>query len=227
MFHRPLVRAFVLASCSAAGCAGMLVPIEQQPDFGQYFTLTLPGDTEQARLDGPRLRGADLEVSRKADGYRGVGRTGAIDLRASGKKIAGTVGPGSTELFVEEGPGGLHIQGRFADKLSDLTVQPDKVAGTMGRCQYDLRRPGPQAPWYEGQRACGGSLTAVKLALPTALASLQPVDRGVLLAIFLGSEESHRTKSMMGDPGGDPRTARHMPGDMNTERMGPKQMPGM
>jgi hypothetical protein len=227
MFRRQVARVFLLTSLCNTGCAGMFVPLEQQPDFGQYFTMTLPGDTEQARLDGFRLRGADLEVSREADGYRGMGRSGAIDLHAAGKKIAGAVGPGSTELFVDDSPGGLRIQGRFADKLSDLTVQPDKVAGTMGRCQYDLHRAGPQAPWYEGQRACGASLTSVKLALPAALARMEPVDRGVLLAIFLGSEESHNAKPVMGQPGGDPRTARHMPGDMSTERMGPKQQPGM
>src|SRR6185436_13280494 len=52
------------------GCAGALAPVEKQPDFGQYFTMSMLGDTEQAKLEGPRLYGAGLEVSRFDDGYR-------------------------------------------------------------------------------------------------------------------------------------------------------------
>jgi hypothetical protein len=206
-----------MGALAALGCAGMMTPVEQQPDFGQYFTMSLQGSTEQAKLEGPRLHGADLEVSRLDGGYRGVGRSGTIDLRTDGKKITGNVGAGSTELYVDEGPDGLHIRGRFAERMSDLTVQPDRVAGTMGRCQYDLRRQGGQGPWYEGQRVCGGSGTGVRLALPSALASMSPIDRGALLAVFLASEEINKPRPGVGNPGGDPRVPRRHPGDMSTQ----------
>jgi hypothetical protein len=199
---------------AGTGCAGMFVPVEQQPDFGQYFTMSMLGNTEQAKLEGPRLHGADLEVSRTAAGFRGVGRSGAVDLHAQGGTIAGTVGAGSTELHVEVEGGGLRIRGRYADKLSDLAVQPERVTGSMGRCHYDLQRAHARDPWYEGQRACGGSLVGVKLALPAALAALPAADRAALLAIFLASEEAPRSAAGLGVPTGDPRVPHHQPGEI-------------
>jgi hypothetical protein len=209
--------AVCVVALAAVGCAGTFAPVDQQPDFGQYFTMSVLGGTEQAKLEGPRLHGADLEVSRFEGGYRGMGRSGVIDLRTEGKKITGNVGAGSTELYVDDGPDGLHIRGRFAERMSDLAVQPDRLAGTMGRCHYDLRRPGGQGPWYEGQRVCGGANTGVRLALPSALAALSALDRGVLLAVFLASEEVRKPIRSLGDPGGDPRVPHRQPGDMGTQ----------
>jgi hypothetical protein len=205
-------RRFWVAASLVLGCAGALTPVEKQPDFGRYFTMSMLGDTEQARLEGSRLYGAGLEVSRFDDGYRGTGRSGVIDLHTAGNKISGTVGAGSTELFVDDGPQGLHVQGRFGARMSDLAVQPDRVTGTIGRCQYDLQRPGGQGPWYEGQRACGGAVAGVRLALPGALASMSSIDRAALLAIFLASEEAARGRPAPGTPVGDPRTPHYQPG---------------
>jgi hypothetical protein len=204
-----------------SGCAGMLAPVENQPDFDQYFTMSILGGTEQAKLEGSRLHGADLEVSHLADGYRGMGRSGAIDLRAEGNKISGKVGAGSTELYVEDGPQGLHLRGRFAERMSNLSVQPDRLAGTMGRCQYDLHRPAGQGPWYEGHRVCGGTAAGVRLALPRALGAMAAVDRGAWLAMFLASEEIPRARAGLGNPGGDPRKPHRQPGDMGTHGAAP------
>src|SRR4051812_26574317 len=92
------------------GCASALTPVEKQPDFGQYFTMSMLGDTEQARLEGPRLFGAGLEVSHVDGGYRGTGPSGVIDLHTEGNKVSGSVGAGSTELFIDDGPQGLHLR---------------------------------------------------------------------------------------------------------------------
>jgi hypothetical protein len=216
-----LLLGFVLA----AGCAGMLTPLEQRPDFGQYFTLRMSDDTEQAKLDGARLYGPDLELTRMGDGgYRGRGPSGTIDLRTEGRKIAGTVGAGSTELYLDDAGGTLLVKGRYADRLSELELRADRVRGTIGRCQYDLQRPDPRAAWYQGQRACGGNVAGVELALPTALGAMPPIDRGLLLAVFLASEQAPRResapqpRSTIGDPrdagrrpGVDPNSGRRMP----------------
>src|SRR5438067_2231125 len=79
----------LVGALAVIGCAGMFTPVEQQPDFGQYFTLSVLGGTEQAKLEGPRLHGAGLEVSHLDGGYRGTGRSGVIDLRTEGNKISG------------------------------------------------------------------------------------------------------------------------------------------
>jgi hypothetical protein len=213
----PLIRqahAGLVVALLSIGCAGALPSPEAQPDFGQYFTMSMLGDTEQAKLEGPRLHGAGLEVSRFDDGYRGTGRSGVIDLRTADMKIWGMVGTGSTELFVEDGGQGLHLRGRFGERMSDLAVLPDRVAGTIGRCQYDLRRPAGQGPWYEGRRACSGAMAGVRLALPQALAALPPLDRAALLAIFLASEEIGKGRAAIGTPQGDPRVPHRQPGVM-------------
>ena len=206
----------------ALGCAGAFLPVEQQPDFGQYFTMSMAGDTEQAKLEGSRLHGAGLEVSRFDTAYRGTGRSGVIDLRTEGNKISGNVGAGSTELFVEDGPQGLHIRGRFAERMSDLAVQPDRIRGTIGRCQYDLERPGGQGPWYEGQRVCGGAASGVRLAFPGALASMAPIDRAALVSVFLASEEIARARPGLGQQTGDPRLPHRQPGDISNETRPPR-----
>jgi hypothetical protein len=205
----------------AAGCAGALAPLDQQPDFGQYFTLDLQGSTEQAKLDGTRLHGADLDVSRVSEGFRGSGPSGVIDLHAAGNRIVGSVGAGSTDLVVDGSDGDLRIRGRFADALGDLAVQSDEIKGTVGRCQYDLHRASPRGPWYEGQRACRGRLTGARVALPAALAALSPVQRGALLAIFLASERAPRPQATFGEPAGDPRAHHRTPGDMSVGSAAP------
>jgi hypothetical protein len=220
MPHRHVLLGLLLA----AGCAGMLTPVEQRPDFGQYFTLRMADDTEQAKLEGARLHGPDLELTRTADGYRGRGPSGTIDLRTDGKKIAGTVGAGSTELYLDEGAGALVVKGRYADRMSELEVRADRVRGTIGRCQYDLQRTDPKAAWYEGRRACQGALTGVQLALPAALAAMPAVDRGLLLAVFLASEQAPRRGAAPQPRStiGDPRDAGRRPGvDTNSGRQMP------
>ena len=156
-------RALLVISAIAGGCASMFIPVEQQPDFGRYFTMSLLGDTEQARVDGARLHGADLEVSREPDGYRGTGRSGPIDLRTSSRKIVGMVGTGSTELFVDGNQGTLHIQGRFAEKtlkakvfsvcsLTSISSAPPLVHS--GITSWNALSDGPPGAAAAKARAC-------------------------------------------------------------------------
>jgi hypothetical protein len=179
-----IARASVLVTLALAGCAAMQ-PLERQEDFAQYFTLRLPDLTEQARLEGPRLFGADIEVQRMRDGYRGQVRSGLIDLRTDGEKVFGSVGTGHTELHVEEIPGSLFLTGLYAGRLGELEVRPDRIKGTIGACTYDLSRH-PEAAWYQGSRVCQGRFGGAELAVPVSLAQRSALERAVFLAIFLG-----------------------------------------
>jgi hypothetical protein len=165
-------------------CAAMQ-PLERQSDFGDYFTLRLPDRTEQARLEGRRLYGADIELEHLRDGYRGTVRSGLIDLRTDGEKIYGSVGTGHTELHVEEVPGSLFLTGMYAGRLGELEVRADRVKGTIGQCTYDMSRH-PEAPWYQGTRLCQGRFGGAELAFPLSLARRSVHERAVLLAVFLG-----------------------------------------
>jgi hypothetical protein len=166
------------------GCAAFQ-PLDRQSDFGEYFTLRLADRTEQARLDGRRLHGADIEVQHLRDGYRGQVRDGLVDLRSDGEKIFGSVGTGHTELHFEEVPGSLYLTGLWAGRLGELEVTADRVKGTIGGCTYDLSRH-PEAPWYKGTRNCAGRFGGAELAIPTTLPRRTAEERAVLLALFLG-----------------------------------------
>jgi hypothetical protein len=180
------MKTFVVGYCAflVGGCAA-LEPLERQSDFGEYFTLRLADRTEQARLDGHRLHGADIEVQHLRDGFRGQVRSSLVDLRAEADKILGSVGTGHTELHFEEIPGSLFLTGMWAGRLGELEVRPDVVKGTIGPCTYDMQRH-PDAAWYEGTRNCAGSFGGAQLAIPVALDRRPVAERAVLLAVFLG-----------------------------------------
>jgi hypothetical protein len=168
------------------GCGGVLTPVDNRPDFGQYFTLLTARDLVQAKLAGHRFYGPDLELALLPDGYRGHSISGLIDLRSStDDKIYGTVGSVSTELYYEQTDDGFILEGLYNGRLGTLTISPERLNGSVGGCAYDLERGG-NAAWYHGQRSCRGAISGVQLALPAELVRRSPADRAVLIAVFLG-----------------------------------------
>ena len=176
----------LLLMTAAMGCASAFQPLERQSDFAQYFTLRLADRTEQAKLQGARLFGAEIELQRLSDGYRGQVRGGLVDLRSGGGKIFGSVAAALTDLHVEGLADEIFISGLYAGRLGELTVAPERIKGTIGACSYDLGRH-PDQTWYVGQRSCLGQITSAQLAVPAALAARRPDERALLLAVFLGS----------------------------------------
>ena len=187
---RLLARTFPVAAATAvsllvAGCAALFPSIEKDPDFGQYFTLRASGTAEQAKLSEDRLYGAEIELAKKPDGYRGRSQIGIIDLRIEDDRIVGSAGSGRTELYVHEGDKLLSIKGNYAGKLGELEVRPGSIKGMLGSCQYDLSRE-KDSVWYTGKRACDGGVSGAQLALPTAFPSRPVTERALMLAVFLG-----------------------------------------
>jgi hypothetical protein len=179
--------ALVVVVVTGAGCHGGLIPVDERPDFGQYFTLRTARDTVQAKLAGKRLYGPDLELALLPDGYRGHSNSGLIDLRSTtDDRIFGTIGSVSTELYFEQTEEGFLLEGLYAGRLGSLTISPERLNGSVGGCAYDLQRGSPQGVYYHGQRACRGAISGVQLELPADLPARSPADRAVLLAVFLG-----------------------------------------
>jgi hypothetical protein len=180
-------RTLIVAVLSAAGCGGALTPVDNRPDFGQYFTLRTAHDVVQAKLERGRFFGPDLELALLPDGYRGHSLSGLIDLRSStDDKIFGTVGSVSTELYFEQTDDGFILEGLYNGRLGTLTISPERLNGSVGGCSYDLERGSPTGMWYHGERSCRGAISGVQLALPMELIHRSPADRAVLLAVFLG-----------------------------------------
>src|SRR5256885_5643070 len=157
----------VVAVLSLAGCGEALTPVDNRPDFGQYFTLRTARDIVQAKLAGRRFFGPDLELAILPDGYRGHAISGLIDLRSSADdRIYGTVGSVSTELYFEQTDDGFIVEGLYNGRLGTLTISPERLNGSVGGCAYDLERGSPPGSWDHGQRARRGAIRGVPPAPP-------------------------------------------------------------
>ena len=175
---------------AAASIAGCFPALEKDPDFPKYFTKKVPGNTVQARLEGDRLYGADVEVKKDAGTYRGHSGAGVVDLRATtsaeGTKIDGDSGNGRTELYVTEIEGGVSAKGMIGGTVSHFDLTPSSFTGTVGSCTYDLRFSEQSRPYYEGNSRCTGGGGGTRVALPEKFAELPLDEKAVFVAVFLG-----------------------------------------
>jgi hypothetical protein len=172
---------------SAWGCAGTSWFQQGGSANAQYFTLRTARGTEQIRLDGDRLFGPDVEVSRLSDGYRGHVGKRVVDLRTEDKKVFGSIGSDHTELHVEERPDGIVLKGLYGGSLGSIELLAGKVVGSIGSCTYDLQRASAEAAFrYTGMRACLGRVASVEMMLPADLGRRPATERAALMALFLG-----------------------------------------
>lgn len=177
---------FVALAVVEGGCPTAIPLTPGHPELAHYFTLRTHGTTQQARLEGTRLHGPDVDVVKLEDGYRGQAYIRLIDLRVEDDRIIGMVGPGRTELYVSEIPDGLRVEGLYAGSLGRLELRSDEIAGSLGRCTFDLLRTSTRGFWYEGRAVCGGSVMSAQLALPDELPKRPLLERALLTAVFLG-----------------------------------------
>jgi hypothetical protein len=109
-----------------------------------------------------------------------------VDLRSDGRRIVGTMRNQIVDLHVENEDQALTIRGLFAGRLGRLTASNAGIYSTLGACVYDLEAHGTH---YEGQRACGGSHSALvypaTVELPTGFERLPPDRQMMLLALIL------------------------------------------
>jgi hypothetical protein len=185
----PLVLFAAVLLLSIVGCSA---PTPAQGPEGpppEAITVHTPGNMLQANIDGSRIFGPELELTRDPDGMRGHSPLGSVDLRMDDDDtIRGMVGAGSTELHVEHlDDDGFRLRGLFAGRLGTLEIRSDRVQGQVGACQYDLRcAASSYGAAYDGQRVCGVRLPeSTTLTLSPAVTSLEALDRGALMAIML------------------------------------------
>jgi hypothetical protein len=144
---------------------------------------------EQATIEGTRIFGPQFEVARYDRNLRGHTPTGLVDLRAENDTIEGMIGSGRTELHIDAyEDDGFRLRGLVGGSLGALDVRSDRIQGKLGGCSYDLHQATAVCgTTYRGMRACAQRLPEpAELTLSPAVASLEPLDRAALLAIFLG-----------------------------------------
>ena len=91
-----------------------------------------------------------------------------------------------TRLRLQEQDGVTQARGNFLGTLMNLSLGPQSLSGSVGRCGYDLKAT-PEGT-YEGSRSCGGMpQRPVVLSLPSALTQQGPAMTLATLAIVLGN----------------------------------------
>jgi len=155
-----------------------------QPAKPVTMSLSIPGDLREMTFDGPRIYGSWLEIVHLDETYRGRAFNKPVDLRVNDNLIEGTVG-GRTELHLKVEANSFTVQGLNADKLGSLEVRPDRIAGQLGGCQYDLRDAKVRGAYYQGFRACPTKPEPAALSFAPEVAAMPPKDRAALLALLL------------------------------------------
>jgi hypothetical protein len=180
-----LVLALAAVSCSSAPSAqnGQSTPPE-------YAIAQSGGDVIQTTVDGSRIYGPSIMIERTAEGLRGNGPFGVVDLRREGNALRGIIGTQPTELYVEPLENGAFVlRGMFSGSLGRLEVRSDRVEGQLGRCQFNLRpQEAEKGVAYNGRRVCGtnASFRPITVTLAPSIVEMEPIDRAAVLAILLG-----------------------------------------
>ena len=185
--HSYVVLALALA-LFAAGCSGAQANPNVPEKPVEHFTLRSPGGFEELALEGERIFGPNIDVTRYDDTYRGTVRTLLVDLRLRENLIEGTVGNGRTELRIERFADGFGVRGMFGGRLGQILMQADRLEGRMGGRALVLRRS-EKDPLLYLSGAGGGGLTArgsTEFKLPASFMERPIEQQAALLALFLG-----------------------------------------
>jgi hypothetical protein len=176
-----------LALCAAviaSGCfQGIKLP-EGSQEANEYFVLRVPGGANEAKLTRDGMSGSEIQLTRYTDSLRGRAYGQTVELYWTQEEVKGTVGGSPVDLKVIQGKERLTIHGLYAGRVSDFTIQPDKLEGTFGLCTYSMTTQASGS--YGGHVTCGGVPQEATLAIPPTLPLLYPAEIAAHLAVFLG-----------------------------------------
>lgn len=181
-------RFYAALALFAAGCSGAPTDPCAPERPVEHFTLRSPGGFEELALEGERIFGPNIDVTRYDDTYRGNVRQLFVDLRVRDNLIEGTVGNARTELRIERFPDGFGVRGLFGGRIGAFLLQSDRLEGRMGGRAFVLRRS-EDDPLVYRSAAEGGHLTArgsTELTLPSTFKTRPIEQQAALLALFLG-----------------------------------------
>jgi hypothetical protein len=178
----------VAAAAAFPGCGGAGTGIGG-PEMAVSTAGLLSG---MKAASGGRVFGADAELIRTEDGYRGVLRGLSLELHAQPGRVFGHLGIQPVDLHVTFDGVVLEARGLFAGKLGGLALGPQSLKCSLGPCSYDFNRPEGREH-LAGERACmtGRELAMprilpAELDLPEAFAQLRPERQAMLLIMLLG-----------------------------------------
>jgi hypothetical protein len=148
---------------------------------GTTLTLAIGDTSREVDVSREGVSGGSVYLNRSGpDELSGNLGADAVVVRLGTGRVAGTIGDRAISLDVLRSPRLLRIDGRFGDKAIVLEVAPDRVAGEVGACLYNLHFNSEEGA-YLGHVSCGGPPESVRLSVPVGL-----MDRGdpELAALF-------------------------------------------
>jgi hypothetical protein len=182
--HAAFLVALAALGCSASPSADPCAP---EPTV-EHFTLRTPGQFYQVALEGDRIFGPHLDITRYDEAYRGLLHRHIVDLRLRDNVLEGTIGNARTELYIHEYPDGFVVRGLYGGRLGQLHMRADKLVGRMGWRAFVLHRA-PDDPLVYQSEANAGQVTArgpTELTLPPSFRDRPTEEKAALLALFLG-----------------------------------------
>ena len=187
MFFNPCLRVATILALSSAACAPL--SSDAAPRDATHFIehTGLRSGPREAQLTDGRLSGPTIEVAAVGpDHFAGYSGRTRIDLRLDAGRIEGVVANLPTSLSISSDASSLRLAGRYAGVATVLDVTPTAIRGNMGLCVYELTRA-MSSSTYTGT-VCGTPRS--DLMVPANLDARGPAERAVMVAVFLGTQNS-------------------------------------
>jgi hypothetical protein len=174
----------------ANGGAAALAPLSIDTQLlatqpGADLTLAIGDATRDVSVSREGVSGPGVELHRSGPGeMRGDVGTESVIARLEPGRIDGTIGDHAIALDVLRSPRLLRIDGRFGEKAVVLDVAPNRIAGEVGTCLYNLSvQPGSTA--YVGHVLCGATRENVRLTVPPGLLARGDAELATLITAIL------------------------------------------
>ena len=170
-----------------AGCSGAKKDPNAPEPVVEHFTLRSPGGFDELALEGERVFGPNIDVTRYDDTYRGNVRTLFVDLRIRENLIEGTVANARTELHIEKFEDGFAVKGLFGGRMGQILLQGDRFEGRMGTRAFVLTKSDNPLIYKSGVGA--GQLSSrgsTEFTFPASFSARPVEQQAALLALFLG-----------------------------------------
>jgi hypothetical protein len=183
---KPILTTVALVCVLGGACATAPATFEVASISPNEVLLQTPrsavGMTASGEGNAGQLQGPSVQLQWTPNTIRGTALGNPVSLDYTADEVKGLVGTNPVSLKIESRDEGVQAKGMYAGQNTRLEISPNRIAGPIGSCSYDLKLHGTGI--YTGQRSCRGVGEAVsfsigsewtKLPAPVLIASVGPI----------------------------------------------------
>ena len=187
-----------------------------EPETYDSFVVRAHRDVWSAKVDARNVLGPDIRISRYNDpddsAVRGTAWGRPVSVAVNGHAARGVIGSVPFVISARRDKGALRVVGSIAYRNSDFTLSGEVLSGTIGKCEYQLKRyddqtarqktkelfelededldDAPRAPQdqgveYLGWRGCDGPGQPMSVRVPPELGQWGDVEAATALTLLL------------------------------------------